>query len=60
MKKPERRSVKWTMALTPSEARAIKWHAKGSGYRGLAALRLMSVANICEVYRSLHRKRVAR
>jgi hypothetical protein len=37
--KPETRSIKKTMALTPTEARAVRWAAKQSGLRGLAVLR---------------------
>jgi hypothetical protein len=41
--KPERRSIKQGMALTPREWLAIKWYAKRVGARGLAVLRLVSL-----------------
>ena len=36
--------AKWTMGLTPSEARAVKWYAKRTGERGLAVLRSVALS----------------
>jgi len=48
--KPEPRSSKHGMALTPSEWRAVKWYAKRHAVRGLAALRLQSLGAIVDLY----------
>ena len=49
--KPERRSVKQGMALTPTEWKAILWMGKLYQYRGLAVLRLWSLDAIVALWK---------
>lgn len=46
----ESRGIKQTIAITPTEARAIKWFAKRYNYRGLAPLRDFGIEYIVGVW----------
>lgn len=54
--KIELRSVKRTIALTPSESRAIDWFARRNRMRGITPLRVICVNHIVDSYRTWHRK----